>query len=138
MRSRWLLLLLTVFFLGCGDSVPENAAWRGDPEVSGTVLLDEEPLKNASVSFHNSQDDLLQTVTDSAGRYTLDLTSQGSAAIGKYAVRIHASPSSAGSELTDVDRIPARYNEATELVVDIVDGQNTIDFRLESEEEDSD
>ena len=124
------LVLLVVLSIGCGsDSTVDNAAWRGLPEVTGSVTLDGAPLSAVTVSFETTQDTFLVATTDAAGKFTLDIGDAGGSAIGKYAVRIHAT---AESDSTESQQVPARYNEKTELVVDILDGKNNFDFRLES------
>jgi len=97
------------------------------------VRLDGEPLAKATVSFHRPEGSPLTASTDATGSYTLELTTEGNAALGKYAVRIRLSkPSLSESNPPEIKRLPARYNDNTELVVDILDGQNTIDFDLSS------
>lgn len=114
---------------GCGSEVAvDNAAWRGLPEVAGTVTLDGSPLTDATVSFHSARQTLIAT-TDKAGRFTLELKGAGESAIGKYVVRIQA-PAASESEAGKDVIVPSKYNVKSELVVDIFDGRNDFDFRL--------
>ena len=54
------LVLLVVLSIGCGsDSTVDNAAWRGLPEVTGSVTLDGAPLSAVTVSFETTQDTFL-------------------------------------------------------------------------------
>ena len=130
MVSTFGLVLLVVLSTGCGsDATVDNAEWRGSPEVTGSVTLDGASLSAVTVSFETAENTFLVATTDAAGKFTLDLGDAGESAIGKYAVRIHAT---AGSDSTESQQVPARYNEKTELVVDILDGKNNFDFRLES------
>ena len=134
MGLRTLRVVVLSSILGCSQGVDEvdNAAWRGDPKVTGVVTLDGEPLVGAKVSFDPAVGTSLIAVTDESGRFSLDLTESGESAIGKYAVRILHSPAESVGE-TDSgkpDRVPARYNRDTELVVDIRDGENSFNFSL--------
>ena len=130
MMSSFGLVLLVVLSTGCGpDSTVDNAKWRGRPEVTGSVTLDGASLSAVTVSFETAENTFLVATTDAAGKFTLNLGDSGESVIGKYAVRIHAT---AGSDSTESQQVPARYNEKTELVVDILDGKNNFDFRLES------
>ena len=130
MVSTFRLVLLVVLSTGCGsDATVDNAEWRGSPEVTGSVTLDGASLSAVTVSFETTENTLLVATTDAAGMFTLDLGDAGESAIGKYAVRINGT---AESNLTESQQVPARYNEKTELVVDILDGKNNFDFQLES------
>ena len=67
------LVLLVVLSIGCGsDSTVDNAAWRGLPEVTGSVTLDGAPLSAVTVSFETTQDTFLVATTDAAGKFTLE------------------------------------------------------------------
>jgi hypothetical protein len=126
------LLLVAAVSPGCGREV-DNGAWRGEPQVTGMVTLDGVPLANATVSFDTMNESSLVARTDESGRYTLDLPEDANSVIGKYAVRIRLSTVSAGEgNATGMERVPTRYNDRTELVVDVFDGENTIDFKLDS------
>lgn len=138
MLVRLFVLMLVAVSPGCSGEV-DNGAWRGEPQVKGTVTLDGVPLANVTVSFETLTESSLVARTDETGRYTLELPQDANAAIGKYAVRIRTSTVSAGQgQAVGIERVPTKYNENTELVVDIFDGENTIDFKLDSAESASD
>lgn len=113
---------------GCGnESVPE--AYSGPPRVSGSVSLDGVPLVEAEVTFKDSEARTFQMETDSSGSFVFP-QDQPNPPPGKYAVRINRRGGS-GSEASDADQpLPARFNSKTELVVDVLEGQNQIDFAL--------
>ncbi|MDA0284760.1 MAG: carboxypeptidase-like regulatory domain-containing protein [Planctomycetota bacterium] len=134
MLVRLFVLVLVAVSPGCSGEV-DNGAWRGEPQVTGTVTLDGAPLANATVSFETLTESSLVARTDETGRYTLELPEDANAAVGKYAVRVRMSPVSAGEgNAVSIERVPTKYNENTELVVDIFDGENTLDFKLDSAE----
>lgn len=120
-------MVIALVLSGCGDE-GENAAWRGDPEVAGAVSLDGVPLAGATVSFHRATGEPLVAVTDDVGLYALDLTGIEDSVIGKYAVRIDRSSTPASDD--EADELPKRYNDETELVIDILDGANNLNFDL--------
>lgn len=126
------LALLAVLSTGCSsETTVDNAEWRGLPDVTGTVTLDGAPLADATVSFESAANTSLVATTDALGKFTLNLEELGESAIGKYAVRIRKT---AEGDSAEGEGIPARYNEKTELVVDIFDGKNDFNFRLDCTE----
>jgi hypothetical protein len=130
MAYRALITVLLSLFAGCsgGDDV-DNAAWRGSPEVTGTVTLDGSPLSGAEVSFDPAAGDSLFAIADDDGRFSMELTES---AIGKYAVRIRMPNATTVAETGENQFVPAKYNKNTQLVVDVFDGKNTFTFELES------
>jgi hypothetical protein len=120
---------------GCGgDSTPDEYA--GPPTVSGMVTLDSVSLADATVSFENSEGGPFQAITNSSGQYAFE-DENSTPPSGKYLVRITRSTSAetAGDGL-ETAALPARYNTKSELVVDVLSGQNPIDFSLTSSPED--
>lgn len=125
-------LLLTS---GCGgESVPEK--YSGPPSVSGTVTLDSIPLAAATVSFETSEVGPFQAVTNASGQFAFE-SEETTPPLGKYLVRITRSAGS-GAVGSESATLPARYNSATELIVDVMSGQNPIDFPLTTASEDDD
>ncbi len=114
---------------GCGEtSVPEQ--YSGPPSVSGTVTIDQVALAEITVSFENSEGGPFQAVTDAAGNYVFE-SGESTPPLGKYLVRI-TDPAGAEPASDDAARsaLPARYNSKPELVVDVLAGENSIDFPL--------
>lgn len=124
------LVIVQVLSAGCSsEATVDNAEWRGLPRVTGTVTLDGTPLADATVSFESAENTSRVATTGALGKFTLNIEESGESVIGKYAVRIHTT---AEGDFFKGDGVPARYNEKTELVVDILDGKNDFNFRLDS------
>ncbi|HTN76803.1 MAG TPA: carboxypeptidase regulatory-like domain-containing protein [Pirellulaceae bacterium] len=103
-------------------------------EVSGKVTLDGQPIKGLEVSFVPTVAALGTTAigyTQADGTYTLHYPGDRQGApVGEYKVSI------AGGE-TDGEsgaavQIPAKYNQQSELTVEVKSGKNTHDFVLTS------
>lgn len=121
-------VIVSVSISGCGsESVPEE--YSGPPRVSGSVSLDGVPLVQIQVAFEDSEARTFQAVTDRSGSFVFR-QDQPNPPPGKYAVRINRLGMS-DSAASEADRpLPARFNSKTELVVDVLEGQNQIDFAL--------
>lgn len=123
-----LAVLLPV--LGCGGSSEVSS-------VEGVVTLDGEPVPEATVEFTPVGEGRPSTGrTDESGHYELaySATEMG-AKIGEHTVKITTGGMKAdeSGNLVEVEEtIPARYNEQTELTVEVTPGSNTLDFELES------
>lgn len=114
------------------------SAGRGLPElgdVAGTVTLDGAPLAGATVTFIPAPEDedaasrIASSVgmTDKAGNYELMYVEDVSgAAVGPHQVAINL-PLPNGAE-----KLPRRYNSASELTFEVEPGNNTADFKLTS------
>jgi hypothetical protein len=123
-KIRWLrfasTLLLTAL-AGCGGSKPDVGL------VHGRVTLDGQALPNTSIVFSASGHSPSGGKTDKDGNYEL-IYRRGimGAAIGTNRVTI----------LEDTlvthkpQRVPARYNQESELERDVKPGDNVIDFDL--------
>lgn len=99
--------------------------------VSGTILMNGEPLASVSVVFESESGHSAFGSTDAMGKYELVAAgNQRGAIIGPNKVRIN-SQLDAPPDPRWKDPIPARYNTATELTADVASGRNTFDFSLE-------
>ncbi len=121
-------------FVGCaGSDGPELG------EVSGLVTLNGDPLPNATVHFTPDEGRPSRGETDEDGRYTLMYTNENEGAVpGQHTVRIStavAALEGEGGEGREAqpERVPPRYNSATDLVREVKPGSNKIDFELESD-----
>jgi hypothetical protein len=132
------LILLSVggmlFLSGCGskyDTAP----------VSGTVKMNGKPLANAALTFQPIGGGMASTgITDASGRYTLTfLYSEDEGAIvttHRVIIRTHrrANTEDTSSDRADPsarDPIPRRYNDATDLTMEVpADGTDSADFDL--------
>jgi hypothetical protein len=126
-KTRWLRFastLLLAAWIGCGENKPKVAP------VHGRVTLDGQALPNASIVFHGAGNSPSGGKTDKDGNYEL-IYRRGimGAAIGTNQVTI----------LEDIlithrpQRVPARYNQESELQRDVKPGDNLIDFELKTE-----
>jgi hypothetical protein len=117
-------IVLLVAWAGCSESGPQVAP------VHGRVTLDGQPLPHASVVLRSSDNSPSGGRTDQNGNYQL-IYKRGvmGAFIGSNDVSI--------LEDTQVthgpQRVPARYNEKSELQVDVKPGDNEINFDLTSD-----
>ncbi len=132
--GSWLAAaLLLVALIGCGG--------RSDlGRVTGTVTLDGKPLSDAMVVFTPMTGGRPGAgLTDAQGKYEIihDRSDKG-AVFGEHVVEI-----STGDELSNEDdtvttipeRVPAKYNSASELRATVEAGANVFDFALTSEGE---
>ena len=124
MRTPWPLVivaLLLVIASGCSRGPVVG-------QVEGTVLVDGKPVAGLKVFYYPPEGRPSRTVTDSAGHYKLKWKPDvGGALVGQHKVVI-----STITEQDRVERLPARYNSATELTADVQAGNNEIDFSLDS------
>jgi len=120
---------------GCGgapDDQPELVP------VQGTVTLDGEPLADAQIVFQPETGRPSRGETNEQGHYELQYTPDTRGArVGTHTVRI-----STGRTVYDDDenpteipeKVPARYNENSELTKKVEPGTETIDFELSTGE----
>ncbi len=127
---------------GCGGA---QATIDRQP-VSGKITLDGTPLDQGAIRFEPFADTKPRTTAGSPiqnGNY--DIPKAGGLPPGKYMVSITSSEAgpplptdpaeamnAAGKMQPKPERIPARYNQNTELVVEIKSGSNQHDFPLTS------
>lgn len=119
--------LVVLAIAGCSS---ESSDLPAVAPVTGTVTLNGEPLASAVVVFESQAGHTAFGHTDTAGRYAIVAAGgRRGAIIGPNRVRINSrtdAPPGPGWK----DPIPARYNSATELSVEVVAGDNTFDFPL--------
>lgn len=124
-------LLLTLTFAACSNT-PSDQPDLGT--VSGTVTMDGAPLVGAYVRFFPESGRASAAVTDESGNYELTFIRDSMGAVlGKHTVRIT-------TQNEDIDpfgekgseKVPAKYNKETTLEATVNEGDNTINFDLES------
>jgi hypothetical protein len=134
-RSRTLVAALALVALfGCSSSSERSS-------VHGAVRYDGEPVDDGGIAFLPEGGDgsaqIRATGEIRDGRYELDSTRGPTP--GKYRVEIYwnkktgrqlTSPSGLATKDETRQAIPAKYNERTELTVDVKPGRNTFDFDL--------
>jgi hypothetical protein len=130
------MFLAMVVLAGCGGSRPTAP-------VSGMVKMNGKPFANASLTFQPIGGGMASTgITDANGRYTLTFlySEDEGAIVATHRVIIRTSRKS-NTEDTSSDRadpsardpIPRRYNDASELTMEVpADGTDSADFDLKS------
>lgn len=122
-----LLLSIVVGVAGCGSDMST---------VEGTVSLDGNPVKDASVTFSPSAGGRPATgQTDSNGNFSLKYSrSNKGTPTGDYVVRISSNPGDGEKE-----KIPPRYNADAdlnpEMKVEVKEGSNSFEFKLNSKKQ---
>lgn len=104
--------------------------------VTGTVTQNGEPLAQAEIEFQPDQGAPSYGETDEMGRYTLMYqTDREGALLGHHWVSV-----SSKGEVTDPktdmtvnvpEKVPANYNDETELEYEVVPGRNVFDIQIE-------
>jgi hypothetical protein len=129
--------LALVTTIGCGGAARDRVA------VSGAVTFDGQPLSTGQVVFEPRAQGRMAIAQLVDGRYSI--AAQRGPTAGEYIVRITASRTTgekatggptSGNELRDVyaQFLPAKYNEASELVVQIDPSKGDVEqnFDLQS------
>jgi hypothetical protein len=121
-RSQLALMFLLIAAAGCGKSSVSDVA-----PVHGRVTLDGQPLPNTSVVFQVTGRSLSGGFTDEKGNYEL-IYKRGvkGAVIGKNQVTILEDTQKTHAP----QRVPARYNQNSELQEEVKPGDNEINFDL--------
>lgn len=126
-------LAITAILSGCGGSglhMPETGS------VEGVVTMDGNPLPNVSVVFQPQGDATARPsmgVTDDQGHYSLSYhTDKEGALIGTHKVSVTTPTDAPDPSGQAKDPIPAKYNTATELTVEVKAGSNEIPLELSS------
>jgi len=136
--------MLVILHVGCSSSDQPDLG-----QVTGTVTLDGKPLTGVAVVFQPETGRPARGMTDAEGKYELTYIRETKGTkVGPN--RVEIAPSEEGEESGDVEAadgetqpapspskpgkptVPARYNAQSELKVDVVPGENTFDFPLES------
>lgn len=124
-RAQFLALAVMLLCVsGCGgDDTPPLG------EVSGTITLDGEPLEGVIVVFKPESGRAATGTTDASGQYTLEFSYQvPGCKVGANKVHLEW-PLGA----TNAKVLPSRYTTTSELTADVKSGENTLDFKLESD-----
>jgi hypothetical protein len=108
----------------------------GISPVTGTVTLDGSPYPSAQVRFVPETGRPSIGITDESGVYSLVyIRDEKGAAPGSYKVDIttvHVSASDSDGGKEPPERVPPKYNKATELTATVEPGENVINFDLTS------
>jgi len=126
------VLICTLLVSGCGGGRSDLAA------VSGKITLDGQPLSEALVEFVPQHPNGVVSLgrTDRNGFYSLMATRTATgASIGENKVRIttYEILDEGGKQRVVKERVPTKYNSATELLVTVKSSGNKFNFDLKSE-----
>lgn len=134
MRPRALarVVLFCILAAGCASTIKPVA------EATGTVTLDGLPVEDGIVSFIALDGKSSGGAAIAAGRYKL--YSESGIGPGKYRVEIRWAKAT-GEKVKEpvyghspdifAEAIPSKYNEESVLTVELTNGANALDFRLE-------
>ena len=131
MQSVSCLATVTLCLLVAGCGSEDDLA-----KVKGRVTLNGQPLEGATVEFQPTSSGAAPSsgMTDAKGRYELMYTFDTRGAVsGEHIVSIRTAGTcfdAQGNELERTERVPAKYNEQTELKRTIEPGGNNLDFDL--------
>ncbi|MEW4561041.1 carboxypeptidase regulatory-like domain-containing protein [Bremerella sp. JC770] len=122
--------------LACGLALIVGCQNHSGPElatVAGTVTLDGEPLKDATVHFQPASGRPSYGKTDDNGKYNMgyNLERQG-VALGEHVVIIRTVVEDKYGKILRKEMLPRKYHDQTTLSALVEDKPNVIDFDLES------
>lgn len=121
-----LLLCGLSALVGCGGSTYAVAP------VKGQVTLDGKPMPQTSVMFMPDSGRPAVAITDEQGNYQLAYTRDSiGAPPGVYRVEISTAALLSFPKPSD-EKFPAKYNTDSELIIEVKNQENLIDFNLES------
>lgn len=136
--NGFLVMCLCFCFLlpGCGaGNAPERAS------IQGQVTFDGEPVEEGSIQFVPEQGVVGKPVATQISQGKYELSGDKGPAVGKNKVVIQATRKT-GKQVKDImgemveereSYIPPKYNEQSELFIEIKSGSNTEDFSLEAQ-----
>lgn len=138
--TRFLFFVgITAWALALNGCSKDGYQELGLVAVSGVVTLDGNPLSGAQIGFESEDKRVATGTTDASGKYTLMYDSNTPGVTpGAKVVRITTAAAEAegggaaeGQALAK-ETIPARYNTASELKVEVSPSNNKFDFELKS------
>jgi len=124
-------ILAVVSFVGCGGGKELN-------EISGSVTLDGEPVKEGSIQFLPTGEGTPEGANIVDGKYTAKV-SPGSSKVKITAMKAHPTEKTPSIEPGEpdvpkmIEAVPAKYNTETTLTVEVAKDGETHDFTLTTE-----
>ena len=128
-RSAVVLTMVSCFFLtGCGKKrvLPDREV------VTGTVTLDDVPLKEGSITFA-SEEDIAMGLPSSAA--IVDGKYEAKVSAGLKQVKISCFAKTAGTSVIDEEfkqLIPAKYNDKSTLEANVSPDKTEFNYELDS------
>ena len=146
LRTSIASLSLLILISGCGGPAADYSGLNL-VNATGTVKLDGQPLSGAVVMFEAVDGQFAYGMTDSSGSYSLQLDSEKKGVVpGEKTVRIsttkkilglntsegggEADPATAKKDKSE--KVPEKYNKASELKVTVSPEKTVYDFDLAS------
>jgi hypothetical protein len=138
--SAWVLAAVA----GCYRAPRMDYASVKLVSAHGVVTLDQQPLAQATVIFETPDKQFSYGTTDASGKYALQFDSnQPGVTPGPKVVRISSLSTALGegaetvredgaAEAAPAERVPARYNQQSELKVDVSTDRTEYNFDLTS------
>jgi hypothetical protein len=130
MKQIWAVLIVVLVFSGCAE--PTTGV------VTGTVTVDGVPAKSGSIAFFP-----VNRKSSTAGAEIIDGSYTATVPLGASKVEIRVSKVVGQKKLYDTpdspiqtlmaESLPAKYNDATELTLDVRPGTNEQDYLLTTE-----
>ena len=123
------LLILSFSLIGCSDSTVGS--------VAGNVLIDGQPPKRGAIAFFSTDGKSRQVGCDILdGKYTAQVPvgiSRVEISVSKITgqKKIYDTPDSPVQDIME-EVLPPKYNEASELTVDVKSGKNDVNFDLKT------
>ncbi|MCA9006863.1 MAG: carboxypeptidase regulatory-like domain-containing protein [Planctomycetaceae bacterium] len=124
-----LCLLAVGLLAGCSGGAADTPALS---QVSGTITLDGAPLSKASITFQPQSGSSSVGMTDEAGHYELAYNKDAKGAVpGQHTVVI-SKMGEPGSPNDTEDQVPPQFNRNSKLTAVVTEGENTVNFDLDS------
>lgn len=143
--SSTAVCLMAWFCLGCGGPAADYSSLKL-VNATGTVKLDGQPLPDAVVTFDAPDGQFSYGLTDSGGRYSLQIDSEMRGVTpGEKTVRISTTRKILGLNASEgesegdpagakasAEKVPTKYNKDSELKVTVTPDKTQYDFDLKS------
>jgi len=129
--SRYFLtgLAIILICIGCSGLPDDHPVLNA---IHGTVLLDGQPLPQATITILPEAGPPSGAITDANGNYeVMHKSGKKGAVAGPAKVSIITSTIDENGELT-LERLPGKYNTETTLSITVKEGNNSQDFILTS------
>ncbi|QDT40119.1 hypothetical protein Pan241w_01720 [Gimesia alba] len=124
-----LQMILLCAIVGCGGTAKDLPQLG---QVSGIVTMDGAPLADAELTFEPKSGSPSVGRTDDAGKYQLAYNQNSKGAVlGQHTVRI-SKFGEPGSPNDTMDQVPAKYNTNSKETAEVKEGENEINFDLNS------
>lgn len=144
LRSSYLPVCLTVLFLnGCGPA--EIKAGREEGELTGTITLNDKPLTSGVICLNDEDDgDAALGTIGPDGKFTVLYKLSPKIPSGRYKVTVAPAPPATSPSPEELMKNPGKYQApnpipekyrtpvTTDLTVEVLEGQNTVDLKLKS------